>query len=843
MAPKRKVFEDIFGREKRQPAPSPRPPDPEPTDTQLHSSNINVSVVPEILHTVPSDSSSHTSLYSPLPNHSRSRNGQHLAFRNLLEQNSEILAETHNFEDTNLSFQNDSIPASNINSTSAEGSSNLPRNGHNDYGMSVMAQVILNRDSLAFTPLDLSDLEVIVGAARATVLMESSAPQDNKLAEVFSDPRLKHRLAIDASKRVQSLRKDMQNHLSALQGLSTESGSTIIQTVLGRAERATRAMSLDLRKEAKRDAVQHEVTEATAVLKDVEKLISIWRESYPDVSPLRLDNTRAASNIALDYTTATLIAYTLALTLRLLEGASCTVSSFFLKGMKIFGMSYDLLHPVAYTRGIQCAVSDDQKTPYERTHRVVLANISMDAKASHPFAGLVDIGSHIYCATCQIWHKAYLSSVNYEDWEAIDDEYLRGGAEKWRNAESHAECERIEHLYGVRTSEFWRLPYFRPSKQVSVDPMHALKNIFGNFFYDALRLDNPCSSKEPKNKSTTPVSSIAHHYQFTPPPPLSLVNSAPVAQADSAEEDLVTAVLEWDHLSIDLCQLRHQRMTSLLVKIDAYKRETQLRSRLKSKKWGALIFVCNDLMVFPVQLLHGIIRKALVTKSDITKDDMRLNDIQEDQAFIWPHFTPTSFAPPRAPWASPVLLHTFHGQIACRSLTDAERKAMMGNAARRMNWHSAIGVGHIHQLLWAPCDDSDIGKEKLAKALNAEGIDALFCLVDEPLLQRMSQALDALTWTPVDSPAVLKHVNQTIREVTVPSWISKPSEYIGLPRAGTPKADNWRRLFAIFLPLALLSMWQLVMARGVFSAPLQHSSSSFNITDLARAPEGWTLTP
>ncbi|KAJ4464888.1 hypothetical protein C8J55DRAFT_441757 [Lentinula edodes] len=187
----------------------------------------------------------------------------------------------------------------------------------------------------------------------------------------------------------------------------------------------------------------------------------------------------------------------------------------------------------------------------------------MDAKASHPFAGLVDIGSHIYCATCQIWHKAYLSSVNYEDWEAIDDEYLREGAEKWRNAESRAERERIEHLYGVRTSEFWRLPSFRPSKQVSVDPMHALKNIFGNFFFD------------------------------------------------------------------------------------------------------------------------------------------------------------------------------------------------------------------------------------------------------ESLLQRMSQALDALTWTPVDSPAVLKRVNQTIREVTVPSWISKPSEYIGLPRAGTLKADNWRRLFAIFLPLALLSMWQV----------------------------------
>ncbi|KAJ3889198.1 hypothetical protein GG344DRAFT_52178 [Lentinula edodes] len=709
----------------------------------------------------------------------------------------------------------------------------------------------------------------------------------------------------------------MRNHLSALQGLSSESEPTVIQNVVGRAERAVQATSSDLRKGAKRDAVQLEVSEANAVLDEVRKLVLSWRESYPDNSPLRVDNDVAAFDISSTYTTATLIAYTLVLTLRLLEGVGRTVSSFILKGIKIFGMSYGLLHPggttdlqrktlsdipedirqlerkfnldvettvyavcpkcsythlptfavnstkptypskcthrtmalaepcnesllrdsgkpvksfefysfldwfgrfvalpgiaqysdvfceqvsddhppedkgnacdgrfyfelkgpdgkffvrerekegrwffklhadffniegnlhggkhnstgimsmsclnlpleiredqayvyipgviqgprepdaragaynhylrplidevlVAYTRGIQCALSDGQATPYERTHRVVLANISMDAKASHPFAGLVDIGSHTYCATCQTWHKAYLSSVDYEDWEAIDDEYLRAGAEKWRDAESRAEREKVEHLYGVRSSEFWRLPYFSPSKQVSIDPMHALKNIFGNFFCDALRLDNPCSTKEPKNKNTTPISSIAHFYQFTPPPPLSLVNSAPILPID----------------------------------------------------------------------------------------------------------------------------------------------AMMQDMAKKMNWHCATGVGHIHQLLWAPYDDSNVGREKLAKGLNAEGIDALLyvcadlnrvplqlprrevkrILIHQLIDWRMTQPFNALSWTPVDSPAVLKRINQAIQEVTVPSWISKPPEDIGLPRAGTPKADNWRRLFAIFLPLALLSMWQV----------------------------------
>ncbi|KAH7873693.1 uncharacterized protein C8R40DRAFT_1007423, partial [Lentinula edodes] len=153
---------------------------------------------------------------------------------------------------------------------------------------------------------------------------------------------------------------------------------------------------------------------------------------------------------------------------------------------------------------------------------------------------------------------------------------------------------------------------------------------------------------------------------------------------------------------------------------------------LKSKKWGVLLYVCNDLMVFPAQISDEIAKKALVTKGDITKDDMvetliewRLNGIHEDQAFVWPHFTPTDITPPRASWASPVLSRTFHGNVACHMLTDVERKKIMQDMAKKMNWHCATGVGHIHQLLWAPCDDGNVGREKLAKGLNAEGIDAL----------------------------------------------------------------------------------------------------------------------
>lgn len=147
----------------------------------------------------------------------------------------------------------------------------------------------------------------------------------------------------------------MRNHLSALQGLSLESEPTVIQNIVGRAEHAVHATSSDLRKGMKHNAVQLEVAEVIGVLDEVRRLVLSWCESYLDnsmscshpniVNFLSCLTDLAAFDISSSYTTATLIAYTLALTLRLLEGVGRTVSSFILKGFKIFGMSYGLLHP------------------------------------------------------------------------------------------------------------------------------------------------------------------------------------------------------------------------------------------------------------------------------------------------------------------------------------------------------------------------------------------------------------------------------------------------------------------------------------------------------------------
>ncbi|KAF9072149.1 hypothetical protein BDP27DRAFT_1191478, partial [Rhodocollybia butyracea] len=53
----------------------------------------------------------------------------------------------------------------------------------------------------------------------------------------------------------------------------------------------------------------------------------------------------------------------------------------------------------------------------------------------------------------------------------------------------------------------------------------------------------------------------------------------------------------------------------------------------------------------------------------------------------------------------------------------------------------------------------------------------------------------------------LKRVQLAVKEVIIPSWIARPPPMVGTARAGTLKADHWRALFSIHLPLALISLW------------------------------------
>lgn len=72
----------------------------------------------------------------------------------------------------------------------------------------------------------------------------------------------------------------------------------------------------------------------------------------------------------------------------------------------------------------------------------------------------------------------------------------------------------------------------------------------------------------------------------------------------------------------------------------------------------------------------------------------------------------------------------------------------------------------------------------------------------------MTMPLDQMKSTTIDSAGLLQRIQQVVREVVTPAWVTNPPPNVGLYEAGTLKADNWQTLFSIHVPLATLSFWK-----------------------------------
>nr|GAT44655.1 predicted protein [Mycena chlorophos] len=73
---------------------------------------------------------------------------------------------------------------------------------------------------------------------------------------------------------------------------------------------------------------------------------------------------------------------------------------------------------------------------------------------------------------------------------------LRRWAEAWRDAKSQAERDTIFAAHGVRWSEFWRLPYWDPTRMGVIDSMHCiLEGLVHYFCRYVLRIDAEVARK------------------------------------------------------------------------------------------------------------------------------------------------------------------------------------------------------------------------------------------------------------------------------------------------------------------------------------------------------------
>jgi hypothetical protein len=179
------------------------------------------------------------------------------------------------------------------------------------------------------------------------------------------------------------------------------------------------------------------------------------------------------------------------------------------------------------------------------------------------------------------------------------------------------------------------------------------------------------------------------------------------------------------------------------------------------------------------------------------------------------------------------------------SLSNSDRVARMNQIAQQISYNSATDISHIHRYLCQPLtkkNDENRLRENLEqtndaleyvcldinqvpqtsgkKPLKSNYINQLVLWVRMtllnltifelilPFLQRKNQPLEPLSWPKIKSYSVLTRIHQCIKEVIVPSWLEKPHFEVGFKYAGSPKADNYRRLFELYLPLALLSLWK-----------------------------------
>ncbi|HEV7736481.1 MAG TPA: hypothetical protein VGO47_03810 [Chlamydiales bacterium] len=60
------------------------------------------------------------------------------------------------------------------------------------------------------------------------------------------------------------------------------------------------------------------------------------------------------------------------------------------------------------------------------------------------------------------------------------------------------------------------------------------------------------------------------------------------------------------------------------------------------------------------------------------------------------------------------------------------------------------------------------------------------------------------------TPALIQHIQNVIRDTIVPSWIESVPKNYGEAAAGTLKADEWRTLATVYLPIALISIGDMI---------------------------------
>ncbi|KAL1740686.1 hypothetical protein HDZ31DRAFT_47002, partial [Schizophyllum fasciatum] len=445
-----------------------------------------------------------------------------------------------------------------------------------------------------------------------------------------------------------------------------------------------------------------------------------------------------------------------------------------------------------------------------------------------------------------------ISAADWKDWLPADNTYLRTGAELWQAAADTKTRKLIEKFFGVRGSQLWRLPYWNVTQQLVVDPMHCI--YLGDckrHFSEGLGLYDPKPGVVRSRRSE----SLAIRNPFPRLPPLSRLT----LELPSDPLDLRAL----DGLSGEKATLRKRivqylRTQETLEEDELRKAVRAVRKRLHSQKslgdktlsWPGLVYVCNDLGLLEEgtqkAVLNGDKQKAIKRKdlAALLADYIVRNLITSQSLPNTPNLSSTAGSAHRTAVQRSEMSHSTayvvgnvrrlllrpleassnaDDGLADPSLGASELQSTEGEDSEHDDFSQVRGLPSVSRAKITPKSTATT-EQSLREALKDAPEEALTVVCQdlncypgeddkESLIEalmgwRTLQQRQGLEWAPICPHTVLERLHDCLQQLVKPGWLVRPPLDTGLPSAGKLKAAHWKRLYELFLPLTLLSLWQ-----------------------------------